>query len=116
MSELDISEAALERFLAEDDSAAVVLVNLVRLRPDGADAYREYGELVAPLLAGVGAELVYAGEARGTLIGDEKWDLAAVVRYPNRAALARFVRDPSFVALTPLRHAALEAGILHAFT
>ncbi len=116
MSELDISEAALQRFLAEDDGAATVLVNLVRLRPDGADAYREYGESVAPLLAGVGAELVYAGEARGILIGDEKWDLAAVVRYPNRMALARLVRDPAFVALAPLRHAALEAGILHAFT
>ena len=116
MSELDISEAALERFLAEDDGATVVLVNLVRLHPDGAAVYREYAESVAPLLAGVGAELVYAGEARGTLIGDEKWNLAAVVRYPNRMAFARLVRDPAFVALAPLRHAALEAGILHVFT
>jgi uncharacterized protein (DUF1330 family) len=116
VSSLDITEDALERFLAEDDGGSVVLVNLVRLRPDGASAYREYGEAVGPLLAAVGAELLYAGETRGMLIGDEKWDLAAVVRYPNRAALARLVRDPSFVAVTPLRHAALEAGILHAFT
>jgi uncharacterized protein (DUF1330 family) len=116
MSRLDISPEALERFLAQDDGAPVVLVNLVRLRPDGADAYREYGGSVAPLLAGVGAELVYAGEARGTLIGDQNWDLAAVVRYPNRTALARLVRDPAFVALAPLRHTALESGILHAFT
>jgi uncharacterized protein (DUF1330 family) len=116
MRRLDISPQALERFLAEDDGAPVVLVNLVRLRPDGADAYRDYGEAVAPLLAGVGAELLYAGEGRGLLIGDEHWDVAAVVRYPNREALARLVRDPVFVALTPLRHAALEAGILHVFT
>jgi uncharacterized protein (DUF1330 family) len=116
MSRLDISEAALERFLEEDDGAAVVLVNLVRLRRDGADAYRDYGLAVAPLLAGVGAELVYAGEARGILIGDESWDFAAVVSYPNRSALARLVRDPAFVELAPLRHAALEAGILYAFS
>jgi uncharacterized protein (DUF1330 family) len=116
MSRLDITDETLDRFLAEDDGAPVVLVNLVRLRPDGAAAYREYGAAVAPLLAGVAAELIYAGEARGVLIGEETWDLAAVVRYPNRAALAQLVRNPAFAELTSLRHAALEAGILYAFS
>src|SRR6185437_43979 len=49
------------------------------------------------------------------LIGDEAWDVAVVTRYPSRRALAELVRDPEFEATTPLRHAALEAGILHAF-
>jgi uncharacterized protein (DUF1330 family) len=115
MSGLDITEEALDRFLADDDGKPIVLVNLVRLRPEADSAYRAYAKAVAPLLARVGAELVYAGEARGMLIGDERWDLAAVMRYPSRDALARLVRDPAFAATAPLRHAALEAGILHAF-
>jgi uncharacterized protein (DUF1330 family) len=115
MRGLDITEEALERFLADDDGEPVVLVNLVRLRPDADAAYRAYVEAVGPLLARVGADLVYAGEARGMLIGDEDWDLAAVMRYPSRDALARLVRDPAFAATAPLRQAALEAGILHAF-
>lgn len=115
MRSLDISEEALERFLADDDGEPVVLVNLVRLRPGADAAYRRYADSVGPLLARVGAELVYAGEARGMLIGDERWDLAVVMRYPSRDALARLVRDPEFIGTTPLRHAALEAGILHAF-
>ena len=49
------------------------------------------------------------------LIDSQAYDYAAVVRYPDPAALRRLVEDPRFVAAAPLRHAALEAGILHAF-
>jgi uncharacterized protein (DUF1330 family) len=115
VSGLDITPDALERFLATDDGLPVVLVNLVRLRAGGQDAYRRYAAVVGPLLGRVGAEVLYAGEARGVLIGDEDWDYAAVTRYPRRAALAELVRDPEFEAAAPLRHEALEAGILYAF-
>jgi uncharacterized protein (DUF1330 family) len=109
---LDITGSALEAFL-EGEEGPVVLVNLVRVRDE--DAYRRYGAAVAPLLARHGAELVYAGEAAGVLIGEERWDLAAVTRYPSREALAGLVRDPEFEATSALRHAALEDGILYAF-
>ena len=112
---LDITPGALDRFLAGGDGP-VVLVNLVRLRPGGEEAYRRYGEAVGPLLARHGAKLLYAGSAQGTLIGEESWDFAAVTEYPSREALAGLVRDPEFEATTPLRHEALEDGILHAFT
>jgi uncharacterized protein (DUF1330 family) len=110
---LDIGEEALERFLAAGEGP-VVLVNLVRVKDE--EAYRRYGEVVGPLLARHGAELVYAGSGGGSLIGEERWDVAAVTRYPSRAALAALVRDPDFAASAPLRHAALDAGILYAFT
>ncbi len=112
---LDITDAALEAFL-RGDPEPVVLVNLVRIRADGDEAYRRYGEAVAPLLARVGAEVLFSGRAAGALIGDERWDVATVVRYPSRLALAQLVHDPDFAAAAPLRHAALEAGLLYAFT
>jgi uncharacterized protein (DUF1330 family) len=111
---LDITEEAIEKFL-ENDQGPVVLVNLVRLKEGGEEAYRRYAEAVGPLLAKHGAELIYAGAAAGVLIGEERWDLAAVTRYPSRAALAALVRDPEFVDSAPLRHAALDDGILYAF-
>lgn len=116
LSGLDITEEALERFLADDDGDPIVLVNMVRLRPDGADAFRRYGEVVAPLLARVGAQLIYSGASRGRLIGNDEWDHAAVSRYPSRTALADLVCDPAFQAAAPLRHEALEAGVLYAFS
>ena len=112
---LDVTPEALERFLTGDDGP-VVLVNLVRLRRDGGDAYERYREALGPLAARVGAEVLYAGTSAGTLIGEQDWDLALVVRYPSRQAVADLVHDPDFVTLTERRHAALEDGILHAFT
>ncbi len=112
---LDITPEALERFLAGGDGP-VVLVNLVRLRPGGADAHRRYGAVVGPLLTRVGAEVLYSGSAAGALIGEDSWDLVAVTRYPSREALARLVHDPEFEAAAPFRHEALEDGVLYAFT
>jgi uncharacterized protein (DUF1330 family) len=112
---LDITPDALERFLGEGGEGPIVLVNLVRLRPGGEKAYERYLTAVGPILQGVGVEPIYAGAAAGVLIGEERWDLAAVVRYPGREALAQLVRDPAFEATTELRHAALEDGLLYAF-
>jgi uncharacterized protein (DUF1330 family) len=114
---LDITEQALRRFVEEAGPGPVTLVNLVRLRPDGEEAYRAYLEAIGPLIADVGAEAVWIGKATpaSTLIDDEPYDLAAVIRSPDAAALLRLVVDARFLAAAPLRHAALEAGILHAF-
>jgi uncharacterized protein (DUF1330 family) len=114
LARLDVDPEALVRFLADGDGP-VVLVNLVRLSEGGRDAYRRYGEAVGPLLARHGAEVLYAGEPVARLIGDEEWDVAVVARYPSRAALAALVRDPDFEATAPLRHEALEAGLLYGF-
>jgi uncharacterized protein (DUF1330 family) len=114
MTRLDVDPEALATFL-EAGEGPVVLVNLVRLRSGGRDAYARYGEAVAPLLARHGAEVLYAGEPVCRLIGDEEWDVAAVTRYPSRAALAALIRDPEFEATAPLRHEALEAGLLYGF-
>lgn len=111
---LDITPEALERFLAAGEGP-VILVNFVRLKEGGEDAYLRYGEVVGPLLARHGAEVLYSGKDVATLIGDEDWDLAAVTRYPSRAALAALVLDPEFQAAAGLRHEALESGILYGF-
>jgi uncharacterized protein (DUF1330 family) len=111
---LDITPEALQRLLDASDGP-VTLVNLIRLREDGEEAYARYQEALQPIAARVEAELIYAGPFVGTLIGDEQWDYAIVTRYADRAELAKLVRDPEFEATTPLRHAALETGVLHAF-
>jgi uncharacterized protein (DUF1330 family) len=112
---LDITPEALQRLL-DAGEGPVTLVNLVRLRAGGADAYRRYLDAIAPAVARIDAELVYAGPHVATLIGDEHWDHAAVTRYADRGELAKLLDDADFQAATPLRHEALEAGILYAFT
>ena len=111
---LDVSGEALERLLQEGEGE-VVLINLVRLRAGGAEAYQQYQAAVAPIAARHGAAAIFAGPGVGTLIGDDAWDLGVVTRYPSRQALADLVNDPDFVDLTDLRHQALEGGVLYAF-
>lgn len=111
---LDITPEALAGLLDEGEGP-VTLVNLIRLRSDGEEAYARYREVVEPILAKLEGEVLYAGPYVATLIGDERWDFAAVTRYADRREIAKLVEDPEFQAATPLRHAALEAGILHVF-
>jgi len=111
---LDVSGEALERLLREGEGQ-VVLVNLIRLRDSGAEAYKQYQAAVAPIAARHGAVVMFAGPGVGTLIGDDSWDVGVVTRYPSRQALAALVNDPDFVELTELRHQALEGGVLYAF-
>jgi hypothetical protein len=59
--------------------------------------------------------VLHAGKPVSRLIGDEEWDFAVISRYPSRTALAALVHDPDFEAAAPLRHDALEAGLLYGF-
>ncbi len=112
---LDITPEALDRLLQSAGADPVVIVNFVRLRPDGIGAYQRYGEEVGPIIAKHGGQPIYSGACVGTLIGDERWDYVAVVRYPGPQAIEALVSDPEFEARKHLRHAALEAGVVHVF-
>jgi uncharacterized protein (DUF1330 family) len=94
----------------------VYMLNLLRFadRVEGAEesgleAYARYAVLTQPHLERVGGEVVWAGECDDALIGpsDREWDVAAVVRYPSRAAFLEMVADPDYQETTRIRTAAL---------
>jgi uncharacterized protein (DUF1330 family) len=95
---------------AAGDPAPVVMVNLLRLRPDdGAEAYGRYAQAVVPHLERVGARVVFAAAAQGSVIGPvaPEWDLVIGVEYPSRAAFLSMVGDPDYLEVHELREAAL---------
>jgi len=92
----------------------VTMLNLLRFKPDGGrELYAEYGAAVAPLLERVGGRVVHAGVASPVLIGEESWDLVALVEYPTRQAFLDMVGSPEYLAIAHLRSGALERGELH---
>jgi uncharacterized protein (DUF1330 family) len=96
------------------DGAPVVMLNLLRFRPDGGqERYVEYGEAVAPLLERAGGRIVYVGRPAQALIGDDSWDLVALVEYPTRQAFLEMVGSPEYQAIAHLRTEALLRGELH---
>lgn len=117
---IDPRGADLKRFLAEDDGGPVVMLNLLRFRPDGGrDRYAEYAaQLEQTFLPRYGAEVVYAGNGGTSLVAEDgqAWDAVLCVRYPSRQAFSRMVADPEYQQLTHLRAEALLEAVLQATT
>ena len=112
---ISFTRAELDRFLAEDDGKPVVMLNLLRFRPDGGRGrFLEYLNLAGPLVARYGAEIVYAGDGETPLAAEsgQAWDAVALVRYPTRRAFADMVADPDYQSADPVRLSALAEAVL----
>lgn len=95
---------------AETHPGPVVMINLLRYRPDGgAQSYAHYGEGVLPCLARVGARLIWQGSAHSTVIGppSETWDAVVLVQYPSRRAFLEMITSPEYLAIAGRRSDAL---------
>lgn len=96
------------------DGSPVVMLNLLSFKPDGGRArYEEYGAAVAPLLEEVGGRILFAGESSTALLGDDSWDMIALVEYPSRQAFLDMIGSPEYQAIGHLRTEALLEGELH---
>ncbi|PND59507.1 hypothetical protein CRM90_00515 [Mycobacterium sp. ENV421] len=118
MSALDTS--ALEQFVAADPSAPVVMLNLVRFAPGGADKYREYIEHFSSsgIQERYGVTIVYGGVGHPSLLADAggDWDLVALFRYPSRRHFVDMVNDPDYQAFEHLRAEAVATAVLQPTT
>ncbi|MBS0429738.1 MAG: DUF1330 domain-containing protein [Proteobacteria bacterium] len=99
----------------------VVMLNLLAFRDEAADppeaprrsgrtAYAAYAEAVAPLLARVGAQVLWAGEARHGLVAPpgEHWDEVLLVAYPSRDAFVAMLKSADYQAIVHHRTAGLR--------
>jgi len=80
----------------------------------GREAYRRYGAAVTPILAKVGAAIVYGGEQKLAIIGGagEDWDEVVLVRYPSRQIFLGMAMSAEYQAIAYHREAALERSAL----
>jgi len=110
----------------------VMMLNLLRFRDQadysesgdsgtilsGRDAYSEYVRHASVCIAKVGAELIWSGDTRHTLIGpeSEQWHQAFVVRYPSIQAFFDMIQSADYQAIVHHRSAALADSRLIANT
>ncbi|WP_033262355.1 DUF1330 domain-containing protein [Amycolatopsis vancoresmycina] len=117
---IEIEDRALDTLLAEDPGGPVVMLNLLRFRPDGGrESYRRYVEaLNRGLNARYGLAVEYLGHGGRALVAEDgqAWDMVALVRYPDRQAFAAMVRDPEYQAVAHLRTEALQESVLQPTT
>lgn len=116
---IDPTGADLKRFLAEDPGGPVVMLNLLRYRPDGGrERYADYVAHFRRTASRFGAEVLYVGDGSSALVAEpgQEWDSVLLVRYPSRQAFSDMVRDPEYGAGTHLRTDALVEAVLQATT
>jgi uncharacterized protein (DUF1330 family) len=114
---IDPTGAGLKQFLAEDPGGPVVMLNLLRYRPDGGrEGYQDYVAHFRRTAAKFGAEVLYVGDGSSVLVAEpgQAWDSVLLVRYPSRQAFSDMVRDPEYGAGTHLRTDALVEAVLQA--
>ncbi|WP_170752319.1 DUF1330 domain-containing protein [Ruegeria lacuscaerulensis] len=126
---IDPERAQFEAFKNLDRDHPIEMLNLVKFRfkaayPDdhdladagltGAQAYRNYGAETAPIIARIGAHILWSGAFQTTLIGpqDEVWDAVFIARYPTAHAFMEMVTDPDYQKAVVHRQAAVDTSRL----
>ena len=118
MFHIDPNEEVLEAMRQADPSQSIVMLNLLRFRDQalegfgvdgltGQQAFQRYGQLNEGEGVRFDSEPIWLGLANRTIIGDEQWDVAILVRYPTRKHFIDKLDDPTYREISLVRAAAL---------
>lgn len=94
-----------QAFMALPDQP-VIMLNLLKLKDPV--AYGKYAEEVGKILTKIGAELIFSGQCKMTMIGGAEWDVVGMVRYPNAKALLAMAQSAEYQAIHHHRESGLE--------
>ena len=105
----------MQDFLALPDNQPIVMVNLLKFKPQGGEAeYAKYVAGIQPILEKLGAKILFAGRAQFCLIGQADWDMVALVQYPRKRTLLQMSLMPEYRAIHRHREAGLAGQINYA--
>jgi uncharacterized protein (DUF1330 family) len=118
MPHVEANETALDAMRLLDPNEPVVMLNLLKFRDvaidgygvdgmTGSQAFRRYGELNDQEDVKFGSEPIWMGLAKNSIIGDEEWDLAILVRYPTRQHFIDKLDSAKYREISKVREAAL---------
>jgi len=117
---IEIDDRELDALLADDPGGPVVMLNLLRFRPDGGrESYQRYAEALGGAInARYGLVVEYLGNGGRALVAEDgqTWDMVVLVRYPDRTAFVDMIRDPEYRAVAHLRSEALVEAVLQPTT
>ncbi|MGH7864050.1 MAG: DUF1330 domain-containing protein [Candidatus Binataceae bacterium] len=113
MSNLTPTPDAIRSLLAAPDDGPVVMLNLLKYKPNGgAESYAEYGRHAVRHIQAAGGRVLYSGRVENVLVGEDSWDAIAVVEYPSRKAFLAMVANPEYHKIHVHRENGLERTVL----
>ena len=103
-----------QALMASSDEGPVVMLNLLKFKVGGEEAYMRYGDAAVAMIEERGGRLLWSGRADQVLIGDPQadWDVVLLVEYPSRAAFIEMVSSPDYLAAHAEREAGLERTVV----
>ncbi len=105
----------MQAFARLPDDTPVVMVNLLKFKPNGGAAeYAKYAAGVEPILKKLGAKILFAGKCQFCLIGHADWDMVALVQYPRKKTLVQMAMSPEYRAIHHHREAGLQGQVNYA--
>ena len=108
---IEPSAEQVKELASSTETGPVVMINLLRYRPDGGEAaYLHYGAGVLPCLAQVGGRIIWQGRPSSVVIGPDAdlWDSVVLVEYPSRQAFLDMVTSEEYQAIAGRRTEALS--------
>ena len=119
------SQSQMKGFFQGDTKSPILMLNLLKFkdkalyedgRPttlSGKEAYDIYAKEVRSHLKKVGGEIILGGEISRLMLGqvEDLWDVAAVARYPSRAAMLEMMMDGDYRESEKHRSAGLEGQL-----
>lgn len=114
MATIDPTREQISELSRSATEGPIVMVNLLKFKVDGGrESYSKYSELAGPHLERAGGRVIYHGEGRHTVIGQDGWDSVLLVEYPSRKAFLDMVMNPEYQAFTHFRTDALVDSRLY---
>ncbi len=114
MSPIKSNDEEFRRFENNTNQGPVVMLNLLKFKPDGAADYVSYTKVAGHAVANVGGKVLYLGKANELLNGDETWDYVLLIQYPSRKAFLQMINDTAYLKAHEHRLQACERAVLYA--
>jgi uncharacterized protein (DUF1330 family) len=98
----------MKQLAARPDSGPIVMVNLLKFKPDGgAESYAKYGREATKLVRKVGGRVLYSGRYLMPVIGQGDWDEVLLVEYPSIKDFFNMIAMEEYRAVVHYRTEAL---------
>jgi len=125
MSAIRPNPAEFQKLAAEakTKTGPVVMLNLLKFKEradgdevSGRESYMRYGREVKPMVEALGGRMLWQGRADQMLIGEEEWDVVALVEYPSREAFIKMATSQEMANIHHHREGGLDRTVLIACT
>lgn len=104
----------IEELRAHAGDGPVVMLNLLKFKPDGLEQYIRYSNAAMPIVNRHGGRLLYSGIVGERAHEDDapEWDYVVLVEYPDLQAFVDIVTDPEYQAAHADRTGSVERALL----